>query len=104
MRVVHQRFEVIAGEGHLRRRITQPFYILLNFVDEKLVLHIRVGVVVTQVATAFEMKRGLEINSDGFEVANMQMTIRFRRKSEPLLSFCDTSMHFIYLFGIAFYF
>ena len=68
---------------------TQPAYVVLDGLN---ILHIflfRIGVIETQVALAAEFPRQSEVKTNGFGMADMQVTVWFRRETgmDPTLVF-----------------
>ena len=59
----------------------QPVHVPFNGFDILLAFFFRVGVVKTQIAAAVIKGGDAKIQTDRFGVADMQITVRFRRKS-----------------------
>jgi len=59
----------------------EPAYVRLDGVDVLLLLPGRIRIIETQIAAAAELLRYSEVETDGFGVPNMQVTIRLRRKA-----------------------
>jgi hypothetical protein len=64
----------------------EPVHVLLDGVDVFLVFLVRIGVVVSQVGAATRFLGDTEIEADRHDVADVQVTVRFRGKPRDDLS------------------
>ena len=77
-----QPLEIVGGVIEVLAPIeAEPAHVALDGVDIFLLFLGRIGVVETQMTAPAELRRHAEIQDDRLGVADMQITVRFRRKA-----------------------
>ena len=79
--VVQQLREVVAGVVQMFPVKTEPVHVALDARHVFFVFFFGVGVVVAQVAIAAEALRHVEVEADGFDVAEVQVAVGLRGKA-----------------------
>ncbi len=95
-----QLFKIIASEGDFVRSIPKPFDVLLYFFNEFMSLFLRISIIIPQIANTSSFDRGFKVNSHRLQVADVEVSIRFRRKSEPRFALSNGYMLLINFFRI----
>ena len=73
--------EIVGGIIDITPTESEPSDILLDGIDVFYIFFNRVGVIETQVANTIVLLGDTEVHADGFDVADMQVTIRLRRET-----------------------
>ena len=92
--------EIIAGKSNFIRRVSQPLHVVLYFLYKLVGFFVGVGVVVAQEAEAVVALGRFEIDSDGLDVSDVQVTVGLRRKAEARPSCCFFEVVLIDFLGV----
>ena len=94
-------FEIITRKGDLIGIIAQPSHIFFNLSDKLMRFFVWIGIIVAQVANSSRSESRLEVDSDWFDVSDVQVAIGFRGKPKSWFASYYFEMLPVDFFGVA---
>ena len=73
-------FKIIACKSYFIGSVAEPFNVIFNFLNKLMSLFLRIRIIVSKKASAIQSFWSFKVNSDSFNMPNMKITVRLRRK------------------------